>query len=274
MGLLAGKNGLIFGIANDHSIGYAIAEAAVAHGARIGVNYQNERLERRVRPLADQLGAALCAPCDATDDGQLDVFFAQAAAVFEGRLDFVVHSLAFARKDDLSGDFADTSRDGFALAMDVSAYSLVALCQRAAPLFTHGGSVVALSYIGAERVIGNYNVMGPAKAALEASVKYLAYGLGPKGVRVNTLSAGPIKTLAARGIPGFSDMLAATAQATPLRRNVDRTEVANSAVFLLSDLSSGVTGETLHVDGGFHIMGKALPLPTAAGPDPQGDADA
>ena len=254
MKLMEGKRGLVFGVANERSIGWGIAKTLHAHGATVGVNYVNERMERRVRPLAESIDAPLCLPCDVTDDAQLDAFF-EAAEQHLGRVDFLVHSLAFANRDDLVGRFTDTSRDGFALALDVSAYSLVALAQRAAPLMTAGGSVVALTYLGAERVIANYNVMGPAKAALEAAVRYLAYGLGEQQVRVNALSAGPIKTLAAAGIPGFRDMLRETASRTPLRRNVTQDEIADAALFLLSDLGRAVTGETLHVDAGYHIMG-------------------
>ncbi len=254
MKLMEGKRGLVFGIANNRSIAWGIAQARHAQGATIGVNYVNERMERRVRPLAESIAAPICLPCDVTDDAQLDAFFA-AAKTELGQLDFLVHSLAFARREDLEGSFAGTSREGFALALDVSAYSLVALAQRAAPLMTEGGSIIAMTYLGAIRVIGNYNVMGPAKAALEAAVRYLAYGLGEQQIRVNALSAGPIKTLSAAGIPHFRDMLRETANRTPLKRNVTQQEIADTALFLLCDLSRAVTGETLHVDAGYHIMG-------------------
>lgn len=260
MTLLSGRNGLVFGVANERSIAWGITQAATDHGARIGLSWFSDRLERRVRPLAEQIGAALCVPCDVGDDAQLDACFAAAAEAFEGRLDFVVHSVAFADKADLEGRFADTGRAGYALAMDVSAYSLIALARRAAPLMTAGGSIVALTYYGAEKVIPHYNVMGPAKAALEATVRYLAADLGPQGVRVNAISAGPIKTLASAGIPGIRAMLKGAAEVSPLRRNVTQGEVADAAVFLLSDMARAITGEVLHVDAGMHVMGIA-PLP-------------
>ncbi len=255
MKLLEGKRGLVFGVANERSIAWSIAEAAVAQGAEVGLNYLGDRMERRVRPLAERLEAPLCLPCDVTDEAQLDAFFARATEVFEGRLDFLVHSLAFARREELGGRFLDTSREGFALALDISAYSLVELTRRAAPLLTDGGSVVALTYYGAEKVVPNYNVMGPAKAALEACVRYLACDLGADAVRVNGLSAGPVRTLAAAGIPGFRGMLKACAERAPLRRNITQAEVADAALFLLSDLSRAVTGEVLHVDAGYHVTG-------------------
>lgn len=258
MKLLEGRNGLVFGVANHWSIAWAIARRATEQGARVGLNYLDERLERRVRPLAEEIGAPLLAPCDVADDAQLDAYFARAAEVFEGRIDFVVHGVAFAKREDLLGDFSATSRDGFGLAMDVSAYSLVALARRVAPLMTAGGSILTLTYYGAEKVVSKYNVMGPAKAALESSVRYLAYDLGPRGVRVNAISAGPIKTLAASGIPGFREMLKQSAEVAPLKRNVDQEEVADAALFLLSDLGRGVTGEVLHVDAGFHVMGHGV----------------
>lgn len=253
--LLAGKTGLVFGIANHRSIAWAIAEAAHRHGARVGVSYFGERLLRRVKPLAEQIDAPFCIPCDVGDDAALDACFAAAAAAFDGRLDFVIHGVAFADRDDLLNPFSQTSRAGHALAMDVSAYSLTAMARRAAPLMTAGGSIVTLTYFGAEKVIPRYNVMGVAKAALEASVRYLAADLGPSGVRVNGISAGPIKTLAASGIPGFRTMLSAAAETAPLRRTVDQAEVADAAVFLLSDMARGITGEVLHVDAGQNIMG-------------------
>ncbi len=254
MKLLEGKTGLVFGVANHWSIAWAIARAAVDAGARVGLNYLDERAARKVEPLAQEIDAPLCLPCNVLDDAQLDAFFAEAAEVFDGQIDFVVHSLAFAKRADLSGRFVDTTRGGYARAMEVSAHSVIELSRRALPLMTRGGSVVTLSYVGAERVIPNYNVMGPAKAALEANVRYLANELGPHGVRVNAISAGPIKTLAAGGIPGFRKMLKATAEAAPLRRNVTQEEVGRAALFLLSDMGSAVTGEVLHVDGGTHIL--------------------
>ncbi len=257
--LLAGKNGLVFGVANHRSIAWAIAEAAHRHGARVGVSYFGERLERRVVPLAAQIDAPFCIPCDVSDDADLDACFAAAAEAFDGRLDFVVHGVAFAQRDDLLNRFNLTSRAGHALAMDVSAYSLTAMARRAAPLMTEGGALLTLTYYGAEKVIPRYNVMGVAKAALEAGVRYLAADLGPDGVRVNGISAGPIKTLAASGIPGFRKMLGQAGEIAPLRRTVDQAEVADAAVFLLSDMARGITGEVLHVDAGQNIMG-APPL--------------
>ncbi len=251
---LDGKNGLVFGVANDRSIAWAITEAVVNAGARVGLSYQGERLERRVLPLADRINADLCMQCDVTDDEQLDAYFAKATQVF-GKIDFLVHSVAYAPRADLMGRFVETSRDGYRVAQDVSAYSLIELCRRARPLMSEGGSVVALTYYGGEKVIPNYNVMGPGKAALEASVRYLASDLGPENIRVNAISAGPIKTLAAAGIPGFREMLKETAARTPLRRNVTYAEIANTALFLTSEMGSGVTGETIHVDGGYHVMG-------------------
>ncbi|MEZ4437106.1 MAG: enoyl-ACP reductase [bacterium] len=260
MTLLAGRNGLVFGVANERSLAWGISRAAVAQGASVGLTWFGERLERRVRPLAEEIGAPLCVPCDVADDDSLDACFAAAAEAFGGRLDFVVHSVAFADKADLDGRFRDTGRAGHALAMDVSAYSLIALARRAAPLMTAGGAIVTLSYYGAEKVIPHYNVMGPAKAALEASVRYLAADLGPQGVRVNAISAGAIKTLASAGIPGIRTMLKGAAEVSPLRRNVTQEEVADAAVFLLSDMARAITGEVLHVDAGYHVMGLA-PIP-------------
>lgn len=258
MGLLTGKNGLVFGLANDKSIAWAIAQRCAEQGANLGFAYL-PRMEKRVLPLAASVDAQLCAPCDVTDDAQLDAFFAHAADVFDGRVDFLVHAVAFADRADLLGRFTETRREGFALAMDVSAYSLVTLTRRCEPLMTRGGSVLTLSYYGAEKVVEGYKVMGVAKAALEANVRYLAHELGAGNVRVNAISAGPIKTLAAAGIPGFRTMLRAAADATPMRRNVDRREVADAALFLLSNMASGVTGEVLHVDAGYHIMGTPRP---------------
>lgn len=254
MKLLEGKTGLVFGVANHWSIAWGIAKAAVAAGARVGLNCLDEKALRKVSPLAEEIEAPLCQPCNVLDDEQLDAFFDAAASVFDGKLDFVVHSLAFAKRVDLAGRFVETTRRGYARAMEVSAHSLIELSRRAQPLMSAGGSIVTLSYVGAERVIPNYNVMGPAKAALEANVRYLANDLGPEGIRVNAISAGPIKTLAASGIPGFRTMLKATAEAAPLRRNVTQEEIAHAALFLLSDMGSAVTGEVLHVDGGTHVL--------------------
>jgi enoyl-[acyl-carrier protein] reductase I len=254
---LEGRRGLVFGLANEKSIAWAIARRAAEQGARLVLSYGDERLERRVRPLAEQIGAPLLR-CDVSDDAQIETTFAAAGGALGG-LDFLVHSLAHAEREDLLGPFAETSRSGFRTAMDVSAYSLMALARRAAPLMEGGGSILTLSYYGAEKVVPGYNVMGPAKAALEAAVRYLAYEMGPKGVRVNAISAGPIRTLAAAGIPHFRDMLRLAAEASPLRRNVTAEEVADAALFLLSNLGRAVTGEVLHVDAGYHVLGGAPP---------------
>ena len=253
MNRLQGRRGLVFGVANKRSIAWAIAQAAAAEGAQVGVSYFGERMKRRAMPLAESIDAPLCIDCDVSDDDQLDALFAHVEATF-GQLDFVVHSLAFALRDDLLGRFKDTSRVGHALAMDVSSYSLVSISRRAAALMPDGGSILAMSYYGAEKVVPNYNVMGVAKAALEASVRYLAADLGPDRIRINAISAGPIKTLAAAGIPGFRDMLKHHAQTAPLRRNVTTADVAQSALFLLSDTGAAITGEVLHVDAGYNIL--------------------
>ena len=255
---LEGKNGVILGVANRYSIAWGIARAAAQAGARLAFNYQNERTEQGVKKLlAAEMPDAVCLPCNVTNDEEIARFFEKIGNHFGGQLHFLVHSIAFARKEELAGRFADTSRAGFALAMDVSVFSLVAAARCARPLMeaADGGSVLTLSYFGAEKVVRNYNVMGVAKAALEASVRYLAADLGPDGVRVNAISAGPIKTLAARGITGFSDMLGLAAERAPLRRNVEAGEVGQAAVFLASDAARGITGEILYVDAGYNIMG-------------------
>ena len=253
--LLQGKKGLIVGVANKRSIAWAIAQAAHREGARLCFTYQGERLKESVGELAQSLGGnPPLFECDVTQDAQIDRAFAGLQEAF-GSIDFLVHAVAFAKREDLEGDFLPTSREGHRLALDVSSYSLTALAQRAVPLMPAGGSIVALTYYGAEKVIPRYNVMGVAKAALEASVRYLAFDVGPKKIRVNALSAGPVQTLSARGISGFTDMMKIVESKAPLRRNVEIGEVANAAVFLLSPLSSGITGETLHVDCGYHILG-------------------
>lgn len=254
MKLLEGKKALIFGIANNHSIAWGIAQALHEHGAEIGFSYGIPQLEKRVRPLAASIGVDFVEMCDVTKNEDLDAVFAKAAEKF-GQIDILVHAVAYAKQEDLSGRFVDTSRDGFALAMDISAYSLVAMAQRVRPLMTNGGSIMSLTYYGSEKAMPHYNVMGVAKAALEASTRYLAADLGPEGIRVNTISAGPIKTLAAAGIAGFRKMLAYAETRNPLRRNVDQDEVGRTALWLASDLSSGVTGEVIHVDAGYHILG-------------------
>jgi enoyl-[acyl-carrier protein] reductase I len=254
MKLLEGKKGLICGVANSYSIGWAIAQAAHEAGATLGFTYLNEAIEKRLRPLAESLGSDLILPCDVASDSQIDDLFRSVESRW-GSLDFLVHSIAFARREDLEGEYLATSREGFRIALEISAYSLVSLARGAAPLMKEGGSLLTLTYYGSEKVIRNYNVMGVAKAALEASVRYLAADLGPRRVRVNALSAGAIKTLSAKGIRGFNDMLTVYAEKSPLRRNVDPSEVGRSAVFLLSDWASGITGEVLYVDSGYHILG-------------------
>jgi enoyl-[acyl-carrier protein] reductase I len=255
MGMFSGKKVVVLGVANERSIAWGIAQALHREGADLAFNYLNEALERRVRPLAQELGCENVWQCDVQSDEQIDTFFGQVKDRW-GTVDAVVHSLAYAEKDDLSNRFIETSRKGFHTAMDISAYSLIAIAKRALPLMTpNGGSLVTLTYLGAERVVTNYNVMGVAKAALEASVRYLASDLGAAAIRVNAISAGPIKTLAASGIPQFRDMLSAFAEKAPLKRTVTQEDVANSALYLLGPLSAGVTGEVLYVDAGFNIMG-------------------
>jgi enoyl-[acyl-carrier protein] reductase I len=254
MGLLDGKNALVFGVANDHSIAWGIARALHEAGAEVGFSSVESLLERRVRPLAESLGATFVEPCDVQSDEEIERVFERWSASHD-RLDILVHALAFAKREDLAGQFVDTSRDGFAVALDVSAYSLVALARVARPLLRPGSSIVTLSYYGAEKVVANYNVMGVAKAALEASVRYLAADLGPDGVRVNAISAGPIRTLAASGIAGFRRMYGTFAELTPMRSNITIEDVGKTALYLASDLSSAVTGEVVYVDGGFSILG-------------------
>jgi enoyl-[acyl-carrier protein] reductase I len=254
--MLEGKNGVIFGVANKRSIAWAIAQACARAKANLVFNYQDERIEEKVRELVASLEGNLpCWRCDASKDADLETFFAKVRERFDGKLDFLVHSIAFANREDLEGTFLKTSREGFRLALDVSAYSLVALAQRAAPLMAAGGSILTLTYLGSERVFPGYNVMGVAKAALEASVRYLANDLGPQKVRVNAISAGPIQTLSARGIHGFTEILGHYAARAPLRRNTEPEEVGEAALFLLSDAGRGITGEVLHVDCGYHAMG-------------------
>ena len=254
MGLLEGRKALIFGVANDHSIAWGIARALHDEGAEVGFSSVESLIERRVRPLAESIGSTFVEPCDVQSDEQIERVFERWSATHES-LDILVHALAFARREDLEGGFIGTSRDGFALALDVSAYSLVALTRAARPLLRRGSSILTLTYYGAEKVVANYNVMGVAKAALEASVRYLAADLGPDGVRVNAISAGPIRTLAASGIAGFKRMYGGFDEIAPLRANITPEDVGRSAVFLCSDLSNAVTGEVLYVDGGFNVMG-------------------
>ena len=255
MKLLERKKAAIFGVANDRSIAWAIAEAFHAQGAELAFTYAGEVLEKRVRPLAEGVGSKIILPCDVTKDEEVEKVFADLRETWGG-LDILIHAIAFANKEDLANPYVQTSRAGFHLAMDVSAYSLIALAQRAAPLMEErGGAIVTLTYMGSERVVPNYNVMGVAKAALEASVRYLAHDLGPKGIRVNAISAGPIRTLAAAGISDFKTMLHHVAERAPLKRNIDAEEVGKTALYLCSELGSAVTGEILHVDAGYNIMG-------------------
>ena len=253
---LAGKTGLIVGVANKRSIAWAVAQAAAAEGARLALTYQGERLEENVRELSAGLTDPLILPLDVTDDGQLARVFEDVDRTFGG-LDFVVHGAAYAPREELSNPFVQTSREGFRMALDVSAYSLIALARGALPLMERrgGGSILTFTYLGSDRVFPNYNVMGVAKAALESTVRYLAADLGPKNIRVNAISAGPIKTLAASGIGGFSSILQVYRDRAPLRRTVDTSEVASAAMFLLTDAGRAVTAEVLMVDGGFHGVG-------------------
>jgi enoyl-[acyl-carrier protein] reductase I len=252
--LLEGKTALILGIANKWSLAYAIASAFRREGARLVLTYQGARQKETVEELGRELDAALVRPCDVSLDEELERLAAELRSAGM-RLDAVVHSIAFAQREDLARPFAETSRQGFLLAQDISVYSLVAVARMAAPLMTEGGSITTLSYLGANRVIPNYNVMGVAKAALEAAVRYLASDLGPRGIRVNAISAGPVKTASARAVKDFSTILDFVAQRAPLRRNTDPAEVGDTAVFLASDLGRGVTANVIYVDGGFQAMG-------------------
>jgi enoyl-[acyl-carrier protein] reductase I len=255
MDLFKDKRVLVFGVANDRSIAWGIAEAMHKQGARLAFTYAGEVIEKRMRPLAESIGAELILPCDVTDDAQIESVFATVNEHWAG-LDVLIHAVAFANREDLEGLYVDTSRAGFKVALDISAYSLVALARQSVPLMkANGGSIVTLSYYGSEKVVSGYNVMGVAKAALEASVRYLAADLGPENIRVNAISAGPLKTLAAAGIKGFKSILHVVEEKAPLRRNVTQEDVANSALFLCSDMAAGVTGEILHVDCGYNILG-------------------
>jgi enoyl-[acyl-carrier protein] reductase I len=255
MGLLSGKKGMILGVANDFSIAWAIAQQLLAEGAELGFTHlPGDKMERRVRKLADPIGAKLITPCDVQKDDDVARVFAEAQATY-GTLDFVLHSIAYAPIDDLKRPFVDASREGFKTAMDISVYSLAVVSHYAAPIMANGGAILTLTYFGGERVVPGYNMMGVCKAALDASVKYLAYDLGPKKIRVNALSAGPVKTLAASAV-GDSDKLAGLYElASPMERNINREEVGAAGLFLLSDLARGITGEILHVDCGYNVMG-------------------
>jgi enoyl-[acyl-carrier protein] reductase I len=257
-GLMAGKRGLIMGVANSRSIAWGIAQACARHGAELAFTYQGDAIKKRVEPLAAEIGAKLVVPCDVTDMASVDATFAAIEKAW-GKLDFVVHAIAFSDKDELTGRYVDTSADNFTKTMFISCYSFTAIAQRAEKLMTEGGSLLTLTYYGAEKWMPHYNVMGVAKAALEASVRYMAADLGPKNIRVNAISAGPIKTLAASGIGDFRYILKWNEYNSPLRRTVTTEEVGDSAFYLLSDLSRGVTGEILHVDSGYHIVGMKNP---------------
>jgi enoyl-[acyl-carrier protein] reductase I len=256
MGLMSGKNVVIFGVANKRSIAWGIAQALHREGARLALNYQNDRMEESVRKLAAELpGDTFLAPCDVTVPGDIDRFFGRLGKEF-GPLDGLVHSIAFAKREELGGSFADTSWDGYAMAQQVSAWSLIGLVKGALPLMEgRDAAVVCLTYYGAEKVVQNYNVMGVAKAALECNTRYLANDVGPRGVRVNAISAGPIKTVSAMGVSDFGSLLDTMAQKAPLRRNVDQGDVGNTAAFLLSNLARGITGQTIYVDAGYSILG-------------------
>lgn len=254
--LMKGKRGLIMGVANDRSIAWGIASVAHQHGAELGFTFQGDALEKRVRPLAESVQSKVVVPCDVTDQKSIDATFAAVEKEW-GSLDFVVHAIAFSDKNELDGLYLNTSRDNFMKTMDISVYSFTAVAQRAVPLMKNGGSLLTLSYYGAERVMPHYNVMGVAKAALEASVRYLANDVGKNKIRVNAISAGPIKTLAASGIGDFRFILKWNELNAPLRRNVTTEDVGNAGLFLLSDLGAGVTGEVMHVDSGYHTVGMA-----------------
>jgi enoyl-[acyl-carrier protein] reductase I len=252
--LMAGKRGIVFGVANNRSIAWGITKAITAEGAEVALTYQGDALKKRVEPLAAEVGAKLVLPCDVTDTASMDAVFAAVAKEW-GSLDFIVHAVAFSDKDQLDGRYVDTTEDNFAKTMNVSCYSLTAMAKRAEPLMQNGGSIVTLTYYGAEKVMPHYNVMGVAKAALETSVQYLAADLGKNNIRVNAISAGPIKTLAASGISDFRYILKWNEYNSPLRRTVTIEDVGGGGLYLLSDLSAGVTGEVLHIDAGYHVVG-------------------
>ncbi len=257
-GLMKGKRGLIMGLANDKSLAWGIAKHLAEHGAELAFSYQGEALAKRVKPLAESLGSDFCLECDVSDMGSLDAMFDGLKARWDS-IDFVVHAIGFSDKSELRGKYVDTSLDNFLMTMNISAYSLVAVTKRAADMMTEGGSILTLTYYGAEKVMPHYNVMGVAKAALETSVRYLANDLGPQGIRVNAISAGPVKTLAASGIGDFRYILKWNELNAPLRRTITIDDVGGSGLYFLSDLSSGVTGEIHHVDAGYHTVGMKQP---------------
>lgn len=258
MTLLNGKTALIFGVANDHSIAWGIAQAFHQYGAQIGLSYAGEALEKRVRPLAEQINCTFVEACDVASDEQIRTVAQKAADTF-GKIDILVHAIAFANREELTGAYYNTSRAGFHLAMNISVYSFTALAQAFQPLLNPGGSLLTLSYYGAEKVVPNYNVMGVAKAALEASVRYMAADFGPQGVRVNAISAGPIRTLASAGVSGFKNLYRQFAEIAPLRQNITIEDVGGTAVFLASELGSKVTGQVIYVDSGYNILGMPDP---------------
>ncbi|MGI6307489.1 MAG: enoyl-ACP reductase FabI [Dethiobacteria bacterium] len=254
--MLSGKVGLILGIANQHSLAWHITKALAEAKAQLILTFQSERFEKKLKKLSAGFfqTSPLMLPCDVQDDRQIKNLYAQIEQTFP-RLDFIIHSIAYAEKEDLTGKFIDTSREGFKTALEISTYSLLAIARPAVPLMADGGSIVTLSYLGSQRVIPHYNVMGVAKAALESSVRYLAHDLGEKGIRVNALSSGPVNTLSARGIKGFTNFLGCVRENAPLQRNIEGSEVGDAALFLCSDLSRGITGETIFVDAGYHLKG-------------------
>jgi enoyl-[acyl-carrier protein] reductase I len=254
MKLLEGKNALVFGVANDHSIAWGIARAFHQHGANLAFSYASEALERRVRPLAESVDAGFVELCDVSKDEDIEAVFEKASREL-GRIDVLVHAVAFANREDLMGDFHETSRDGFRLAMDISVYSLIALARAALPMMTEGGSILTMTYYGGQKVVPNYNVMGVAKSALEATTRYLAADLGGRGVRVNAISAGPIRTLSAAGVSGFKRLYRHFASIAPLGRNITIDDIGGAAVWLSSEMAAVVTGEVLFVDSGYNILG-------------------
>jgi enoyl-[acyl-carrier protein] reductase I len=267
MGLLDGKTALIFGLANERSIAWGITQALHREGAQIGISYAGEALERRVRPLAEQVGCKWVEECDVTKDEQIDAIAQKARADF-GQIDVLVHSIAFAGRDELSKPYYETSREGFRMAMDISVFSFVALARAFRPVLGPGSSIICMTYYGSVKVAPHYNVMGVAKAALESSTRYLAYDLGPEKIRVNAISAGPIRTLAAAGVAGFRDMYKQFAEVSPMQENVTIDDVGNAAVFLASDLSKRITGEVLYVDSGFNSVGVQIGTSRAEGGQP------